>query len=199
MSYPPQMQPIAVGQPPQPYNSQYSPVPNNNEKLEAEKTVLSKTIEKWKKRVKTFRMASRALSTALNMVMFAFMAFVIATFYATRHDTALGRSIWPKEDPKVWPTIMLLASSLVTFLLSVFVLCFYCVCYKRASESWKLVVLTYAIHIGVWLVVTTLYRQQKQLNDLWGWSCTDIATELQKKGDSRVNFQKLCKIQVCLV
>ncbi|TVY18987.1 hypothetical protein LARI1_G003362 [Lachnellula arida] len=84
-------------------------------------------------------------------VMFAFMAFVIATFYATHHDTALGRFIWPKADAKVWPTIMLLASSLVTFLLLLFVLCF-----KRASESWKLVLVTYVVHIGVWLVVTVL-------------------------------------------
>ncbi|TVY24153.1 hypothetical protein LHYA1_G007703 [Lachnellula hyalina] len=191
------MQPI-VGPPPQPYNAQYSAVPQKLEQpqqLETEKMVLHGQLESLKTKVKTLRMFSRAISTALNMVLFAFMAFVIATFYATRNDTALGRTIWPEVNPKVWPTIMLLASSLITFLMSLSVLCFYCFCFKRASESWKLVVATYVIHIGVWLVVTILYRQQKALNDIWGWSCTQIATKLQDEGHSRVNFQQLCKIQ----
>ncbi|TVY51583.1 hypothetical protein LCER1_G006798 [Lachnellula cervina] len=191
------MQPMVMG-PPQPYNAQYSAVPQKTEQhqqLETERAVLHTQLNSLKTKVKTLRMASRAISTALNMVMFAFMAFVIATFYATRHDTALGRSIWPKVDAKVWPTIMLLASSLITFLMSLFVLCFYCLCFKRASESWKLVVVTYVVHIGVWLVVTTLYRQQKALNDIWGWSCTEIAAKLQNEGHSKVNFQHLCKIQ----
>lgn len=194
------MQSIPVGQSPQPYNPQYELLPEkteHNQEHDDEKRKLKETFEKLKKKIRAFRTASRAISTALNMVMFAFMAFVIATFYATRHDTALGRTIWPLGETKVWPTIMLLATSLVTFVLSVFVLCFYCFRYKQASESWKLVVVTYGIHIGVWIVVTVLYRQQKVLNDLWGWSCTDIADELQKAGHSRVNFEQLCKIQVC--
>lgn len=189
------MQPLATG-PPLPYDSQYHPVPHKHEQqLLEEKGILKEAAERWKKRVKQLRMLSRAISTILNAAMFAFMAFVIATFIATRHDEALGRNIWPKVT-KTWPTYMLLASSLVTFLMSVVVLCFYCLCFKRASESWKLVVLNYGVHIGVWLVVTTLYRTEKVTNDLWGWSCTQIATDLQQKGHSRVNFQDLCKIQV---
>lgn len=156
---------------------------------------LKAEIHKWKKRVSLLRAFSRAMSTVLNFVMFAFMAFIIGTFLATRHDQALNRNIWPK-DPKTWPSIMLLVSSLVTFLLSIFVLCFYCLCFKRASDSWKLIILTYGIHISVWLTVTFLYRWEKALNDLWGWSCTDIAKELQASGQTKVDFSKLCSIQV---
>ncbi|TVY62890.1 hypothetical protein LSUE1_G009997 [Lachnellula suecica] len=186
--------PAGYTTPSQPYTSQYQSVPSKNEDLEAEKSALRKTLDEWKKKIKLLRMASRATSAVLNVLMFAFMAFVISTFLVTRDDAALGRNIWP-QSPKTWPTYMLLAASLVTFVLSVFVLCFYAFCFRRASESWKLVVLTYVIHIGVWVVVATLYRTEKVTNDLWGWSCTDIATELQMKGGSKVDFQKLCKIQ----
>jgi hypothetical protein len=138
---------------------------------------------------------SRGISAMLNMLMFAFMAFVMVVFYTTRDDSALGRKIWPKNG-KTWPTILLLAASFLTFLGSLVTLVIFCCCFKRAAESWKLAAFGYAIHIGAWLVVTIIYRYEKALNDLWGWSCSDIAAQLQNEGNASVNFHRLCTIQV---
>jgi hypothetical protein len=135
-------------------------------------------------------------SAMMNTVMFAFMSFVISVFIATRHDEALGRPIWPRS-PETWPTYMLLAASLLTMITSILLLLYYCLFPKHAAESWKVIVLSYTIHILLWLVVTFLYRLEKGISDLWGWSCTDIAKDLQANGDIAVDFSKLCRIQVC--
>lgn len=156
---------------------------------------LHEAIKLWKGRVSRVRAISRVISALLDTVMFAFMAFVISVFLATRHDEALGRPIWPR-DPKTWPTVMLLVASLATMAASILVALYYCCCFKRAADSWKVIVVSYGIHIALWIVVTFLYRWEKALDDLWGWSCTDIATELQERGHINVDFSKLCVIQV---
>lgn len=122
------------------------------------------------------------------------MSFVIAVFLTTRNDQALDRPIWAKE-PKTWPAVLLLTASLLTMVASIATVCYYCLYFKRANDSWKVVVLTYSIHIALWLVVTFLYRYEKDVSDLWGWSCTPIAAELQAKGNIRVDFTTLCHVQ----
>ncbi|KAI9767294.1 MAG: hypothetical protein M1839_004538 [Geoglossum umbratile] len=174
--------------------SNYSKVPGGHHESPQSNGTVSQEISTWRRRIRFVRMLSRSISAFLNVVMFAFMTLVIAVFLSTRHDQAIGRSVWPK-DPKTWPTVMLLVASLVTLTLSIFVLFYYCLCFKRAVESWKVIVVIYGIHISVWITVVYLYRWEKTLNDLWGWSCTDIAKKIQASGNSKVDFSKLCKIQ----
>ena len=52
-----------------------------------------------------------------------------------------------------------------------------------------------AIEIGFWVTITTVYREERKRNDLWGWSCTAIAKDLQNGGGS-ADFSKLCNLQV---
>ncbi|KAH8655821.1 hypothetical protein BX600DRAFT_515509 [Xylariales sp. PMI_506] len=178
----------------QPYTSEYERLYPGQQPEAAGGEKLAKTIKRWKRRISLIRAASRAITALFDSIMFALMSFVIAVFLATRHDEALGRPIWPR-DPKTWPTIMLLVASLVTMTASILVALYYCCCFKRAKDSWKVILVTYSIHIGIWIVVTFLYRWEKALNDLWGWSCTDIAAELQSKGNINVDFGKLCALQ----
>jgi hypothetical protein len=204
--YPAQQQPTIplVGFHQQPEQKGYAQV-NQYASVPSLQPDYSKNIEeqnKWKKlakevhhRHKAMAMTSRGLSVILNMLMFAFMALTLIVFYTTRDEFALGRDIWPKNR-KDWPTILLLGASFLTFVGSLITLIIYCCCFKRAAESWKLAFFGFVIQIGAWLVVTFLYRYEKRLNDLWGWSCSSIATKLQNEGNASVDFHKLCTIQV---
>ncbi|CAG8955691.1 hypothetical protein HYFRA_00010957 [Hymenoscyphus fraxineus] len=193
MQQPPQHGYVHVNE--QHNSTSYPPplTPKKDEKLH-ERVSLKVRVEKIRKRLSALSALSRGLSSITNLIMFVFMAFTIFTFYSTRDEQALGRSIWAK-DQKTWPTFLVLAASFVTFCASLLALLLFCCCFKRAANSWKVVVFTYAIQIAMWLLVTFLYRYEKRLNDLWGWSCSDIAWELQHKGNASVNFDRLCDIQ----
>jgi len=156
---------------------------------------LQQEITRAKKRVRAVGMLSHAGSVIFNSIMFAIMAFVTSVFLSTRTDKIYGRNVWPAEG-KTWPTFMLLAASLITLAIEIFVLYSYWFRFSRAERSWKLVLLEHLAHFLMWLAVTFLYRYEKRLKDVWGWSCSDIAKTLQKDLNGSVDFNKLCSLQV---
>lgn len=156
---------------------------------------LQQEISRTKKRVRVVRMLSRTGSVIFNSIIFAIMAFVTSIFLSTRHDEVNNRNVWP-ADSKTWPTYMLLTASLVTLALEIFILCAYWFRYSRAEKSWKLVLVEHLAHFLLWLVITFLYRYEKILKDVWGWSCSDIAKTLQEDLNGSVNFARLCDLQV---
>ncbi|KAF2187540.1 hypothetical protein K469DRAFT_569132 [Zopfia rhizophila CBS 207.26] len=155
---------------------------------------LQQEITTSKKRIRAVRLLSRASSVIFNSVVFTIMAFVTSVFLSTRTDKVSSRNVWPAEG-KTWPTYMLLAASLITLVIEISVLCFYWFSFYRAERSWKLVLVQHVAHFSMWLVVTFLYRYEKRLKDVWGWSCSDIAKTLQKDLNGSVNFEKLCDLQ----
>ena len=94
---------------------------------------------------------------------------------------------------------MLLGGAGLTLLLSAITLFSYCFCFDKARGSWKLTLVKYAIHILVWIIISTLYRYEKSLhevnNDLWGWSCSQEAAVIQAEFNGVVDFQSLCSVQ----
>ena len=86
----------------------------------------------------------------------------------------------------------------MTLLVSISVLVFYCVRYEQAVRSWKVVMVMVGCEVLVWVIITTLYRAEKKRGDLWGWSCLQIARDLEHDltGHKNANFHTLCKIQV---
>ena len=164
-------------------------------------------LEKFKRWLRILRVLSKILSTLFSTVMFAIMVFVLFRYQHTKnlaHDAKAGvqaaTTAWP-QNAKIWPTLMLLTGSGVTLATSSITLMTYCCCWNR-RRSWKVTVLNYAIHIGAWFVLTTLYRYEKGLhnvnNDLWGWSCGPTADSIQSDFP-QLNFDGLCKVQVGLV
>ncbi|KAI9813994.1 MAG: hypothetical protein M1827_003458 [Pycnora praestabilis] len=141
---------------------------------------------------------SHLSSTVLSGAMFGLIAYTYATFLQSSQHVINGRTPWPAH-PKVWPTLMLLAASLITFLVNGGALIAYCCCFKRADGSWKLTVLQYVVHLGLWLIVSVLYRYEKSaggdVSDIWGWSCTRETSPLQKEFESVVGFAALCDVQ----
>ena len=158
-----------------------------------------------KRWLRILQISTKLASALLSIVMFAIMVFVLFKYETTKSlsteakNTAQGLlTAWPK-NAKIWPTLMLLAGSGLTLLASIVNLIFSCCCSQIGRRSWKLTVLKYAVHIGVWLAITTLYRYEQGLhgvnNDLWGWSCGGEADIIQSDFP-QINFDGLCNAQV---
>lgn len=57
-------------------------------------------------------------------------------------------------------------------------------------------------NLVVWCVAAGLYRAEKnkggKSNDLWGWTCSPVAREIQKEFAGEVDFDRFCNVQVSL-
>ena len=144
------------------------------------------------------KQATNAISIIFSAVIFAIMTYTVITFETTKDEFRGGRTAWPKQS-KTWPMFMLLVCAGLTLLLSIITLFSYCCAFKKAQRSWKLTVVKYAIHIGAWVVVSVLYRYERNTNgnpdDIWGWSCSAKAATLQTQFNGVVNFSTLCSAQ----
>lgn len=166
---------------------------------DAEQPETPKKPSTWRRVLRIWKLATQIISTLLSIYMFVSMAYMVAKYQATDNTVRGGRTPWP-QNAKLWPTFLLLAAAGVTLILSIATLLSYCCCFKRATKSWKLTVVKYVIHLGVWLVVSALYRYAKGTNgnnnDLWGWSCSEESDKLQAQFNGVVNFSPLCTLQV---
>ena len=64
----------------------------------------------------------------------------------------------------------------------------------KKKAAW--VVGRYILHIGVWVIVSNIYKAEKGLDDLWGWSCSEKAQAVQKFSGGEIDFGVLCQVQV---
>lgn len=155
--------------------------------------------QKLKRYLRIGQIATKVISFLFSTVMFAIMVFIVVKYQTTKDVFRDGRTAWP-HSPKLWPTFMLLVGAGFTLLLTLITLLSYCCAFNKARRSWKLTVVKYVIHIGAWLVISTLYRYEKDMNgddnDLWGWSCSTKAAALQSTFNGVVNFSSLCSVQV---
>ena len=131
------------------------------------------------------------------------MLFVTITYYKTEDATTTstsggggGERLWP-TNTKTWPAWLLLIASLVTLGISGATLIIYFKDKDRAGRSWKLTIAKYAIHIGVWVVVSAVYKVEQGAEDIWGWSCSEKADAVGKLSGGEVDFGRLCRAQVC--
>lgn len=145
------------------------------------------------------RILSRTTSLLTNTLIFSILAFTLSIFLSTRRSTTSvsSRNLWPAEST-TWPTVLLLALSVLTFASELIIFSLYCLRSTRAEaqNSWKLVLATHGVHFAAWVVVTVLYRTEKKLRDLWGWSCSDVAGVIQGDLRGEVDFERLCALQV---
>ena len=151
--------------------------------------------EKWKRWLKILKATIEAITIIINIVIFGIMVWVNVEYYRTKDDTVDGDDFWPVHT-KVWPSIMLLAASFVTLVVSIGTLIAYCVNFKRARGSWKVTIAKYVLSVAAWIVISTIYRIEKKHTDIWGWSCGDKAAAVQVASHGKVNFSGLCSLQV---
>ena len=153
-----------------------------------------------KRYLRILKVAAQVFSTLTTLGIFGIMVFVNIKFYTTKDTIREGRTPWPKDGTKTWPSIMMLAASGVTLLLSVVVLFGYCCCWKRTTTSWIFTVFRYVVQIVAWIIIAVIYRYEKSLhgvdNDMWGWSCSTKANAIQEAFDGVIDFPTLCSVQV---
>lgn len=169
-------------------------IPEQSSVEEGRKARLRRLVSRLQYFIRALNLGSRILSSILNGIMFAFMLVILITFVRSRHDIALARNIWP-QDPKIWPTILLLVSAALTLSVSIAPLIVQCLYPQRFVARWKWVAVNYGMQIIAWIVVSILYRTEKALDDLWGWSCSEVAQKLQGDGHADVAFHDLCTVQ----
>ena len=59
-------------------------------------------------------------------------------------------------------------------------------------------VVEWCAHLAVWIATAVAYRVGKTGKDLWGWSCSTAAQDIQKTFPE-VNFDFLCSFQVSFI
>ena len=195
---------------PQPAASQYEPLSTVEARPDPQKASGSKFLdriprkrfESLKRYFSIVQTTAQVVSTLLTGIMFGIMVFVNIKFYTTRGTVKEGRNPWPKGGTKVWPSFVLLVAAGVTLGISTVILLSYCCKFRRLQQSVKLTFGLYAVHIAVWIVISVIYRYEKSLHgnndDLWGWSCSTQAANIQKLFDGVVDFRGLCRAQVGL-
>ena len=186
---------------PQPYRSPPTPQPYHSPTTPSHKPTPTtrthlKTLKSLKRHTKLLTTASLLISTLTSLFMEASMIYTLSKFFRTAHTPASDytRSSPWAEHTVLWPSYMLLAASGVTMLLCLGSLLVRCCRWRKAEGGINL--LTNAVHVGVWVGVTVLYRVFKKEKDLWGWSCGGKAEGIQGVFEGVVDFSGLCKLQV---
>lgn len=180
-------------------NSSHVPVPQPLKIQTPNSRLRQRKYQTLKRYLRIGKIITQVITILFSTTMFAIMVFMAIKFQTTKNEFRGGRTAWPKQ-PKLWPMFMLLVGAGLTLILSVITLLWYCCAFNKARRSWKLTVVKYVIHIGAWLVISALYRYEKDTNgvenDLWGWSCSTTAADIQAEFSGVLNFSSLCSVQV---
>ena len=158
------------------------------------------------------KVASRTVATILSIGSLIPVALTLHKFESTKdifrdvrqsNGTTTNRNLWAKDN-KLWPTLMYTAVAAISVLLNAIVMISYFGSVRRANTAAKVATTFSWIiitgNLGVWIAAAAIYRQQKNLNgkpnDLWGWSCSSGAQQIQKVFKDQINFSNYCTTQV---
>jgi len=117
--------------------------------------------------------------------------------------TVISRNAWAKNS-KTWPTYTYFAVAAVSVLLHFTIIISYWFSVQHANAAATVTsVFTWVVLVGnlvVWSVAAGLYRGEKdkggKSNDLWGWTCSAAAHQIQDIFQDQVNFNNFCNVQV---
>lgn len=160
-------------------------------------------------RIRVLRILSRVFSACLSIGIVVQQAIVVMKFLKTQNSTytANGRQIqlWP-NNPITTYSYVYFGVSIISMVLDLIAVIAYCEGVDRSnkvdtiSTVWSAFV--FVGNILIWAAAVSIYRYGKhkvndRWRDLWGWSCSSAATELQPFVPD-VNFKQLCGVQVRL-
>ncbi len=120
------------------------------------------------------------------------------------HGERITRTAWAK-DSKVWPTWVYFGVAAVSVLLNFGTVFAYQFGFETANTAAYIATgFGWAVLIGnlvVWSVAASMYRTEKDKhgkhNDLWGWTCSAPARQIQREFADQVDFNQYCDVQVC--
>ena len=154
----------------------------------------------YKRRIRVLRFVSRLASLFLNAYIMGSEGFALTKYLLTK-DHMIAGNVHPWATPTtLWPTIMLLAISTMTFIMNLITLCTY-ICGVGAANKTSNVfsVIGYVFlgaHVVVWAVAMGLFKMASTGKDLWGYSCGSEADTIQEQVQSFLDFGRLCTLQV---
>jgi hypothetical protein len=167
-----------------------------------------------KHQIRLLNLLSRVLSTILSLATFVPLAMTTQKYFTTRNifhaapdpkdpGATIQRTAWALNS-KIWPTYMYLAVATLSLIMNASTLVAYLKSVKAANsvakvQGWFSKAIM-AINVIIWAVSVAVYRYEKDLggvpNDLWGWTCSPQARELQKIFKDEVQFNTYCTVQV---
>ncbi|KAF2100045.1 hypothetical protein NA57DRAFT_75549 [Rhizodiscina lignyota] len=164
-----------------------------------------------KHRIRILKVTSRTIATLLSIGSLIPVALTLHKFLSTQNTfkdvkTASGstvhRTAWA-FGTRAWPTFMYVAVAAVSVTLNAVVMISYLRGIRNANRAAKVAsVFSWIVilgNLGVWIAAAAIYRQQKDFkgksNDLWGWTCSAGAQEIQKVFKDQINFNQYCTTQ----
>lgn len=151
-----------------------------------------------KRNIRVLKFITRAITFGLAIYGVVSQSLALHSFLTTRGIIRNERNPWA-GGTQIWPTIVLLSTSGITVIISIFIFGSYCFSVKHANKVQTNAGVPIAIaescaHLAIWISTTVAYRVGKTGKDLWGWSC-DAPSAVQKLFPE-VNFDFLCGVQV---
>lgn len=167
--------------------------------------------ERLKARIRRLRLISRILALLISIAVFIPITLTLHKFLTTKDiyrdvpqpdGTVISRTAWAKNS-KTWPTYTYFAVAAVSVLLHFTIIISYWFSVQHANAAAMVTsVFSWVVLIGnlvVWSVAAGLYRGEKdkdgKSNDLWGWTCSAAAHQIQDIFQDQVNFNNFCNVQ----
>ena len=160
-----------------------------------------------KYRIRLLRVISRVIATIISAATLAPLTMTLVRFFETRNEyfTVDGeqRTAWA-SGTIAWYTYMYFAVSAISFILNTVILISYCRGVKKANAAdkaagiWSGVIMV--AHVIIWAVSVVIYRYGKEpvdgsFKDLWGWTCSTAADEIQSQV-TNIDYAQYCTVQV---
>ncbi len=132
--------------------------------------------------------------------MIGILCYALTKYFITK-DKVIAGNAHPWITPAtLWPTFMLLAISVVTFLLSLITVCAYVCGVDAANKTYSVTnYIRYGmmgVRVVAWAVAIGAFRMGSGEKSLWGYSCSHQADQIQVQVQSYLNFGTLCTMQV---
>lgn len=157
--------------------------------------------------IRVLKLVARIMAAVLSITTFVPLAMTLAKYYQTKDQKysvdGQKRTAWP-ANPTLWYTYMYFGVSLISMVLNSVIILAYCRSIEHANKAddvagwWSNITLIgqivfYGVAVGV-------YRYGKEpvnghFTDLWGWSCSSAAAQIQVS-ILNVNFAQSCQVQV---
>jgi len=160
-----------------------------------------------KQRIRYLKFILRVFALALAIYSLITMSYTLKRFIDTRDHKVIIRNSaghvlirgpWFKET-KIWPTVLLATTSVLSLLLNLVVLIAYFRSVRTANTtSAYFTYISFSItatHVGMWIPTAAAYRIGKTGKDLWGWSCSEKAQQIQFAFKGVIDFKKACNVQ----
>lgn len=158
-------------------------------------------------------MVSRVIGLLISIGVLIPLLMTLIKFEQTKdvHQTvivngeSISRTAWAK-DSRTWPTYVYFGVAAISTLLNAGTMLSYCCSVEKANvASYVTSTFSWIVLMGnlvVWAVAAAVYKKEKERmvegkhTDLWGWTCSGPARQIQREFAQQVDFNQYCVIQV---